>query len=96
VATAADTATFVKWAQIGAKRFPQNVTLLKNVNKAYSFSGQVDSSLAVTRRLLAADTTDVTPALAAAQALIDDLKSTVPIWKEQHLTSGEVTWVGLP
>jgi molybdopterin synthase catalytic subunit len=36
------------------------------------------------------------PALAAAQALIDDLKSTVPIWKEQHLTSGEVTWVGLP
>jgi tetratricopeptide (TPR) repeat protein len=70
VATAADTATFVKWAQIGAKRFPQNITLLKNVNKAYSFSGQVDSSLAVTRRLLAADTTDVTPALAAAQALI--------------------------
>jgi molybdopterin synthase catalytic subunit len=36
------------------------------------------------------------PALAAARALIDDLKATVPIWKEQHLTSGEVTWVGLP
>lgn len=70
VATAADTATYVKWAQIGARRFPQNVTLLKNLNKAYSFSGQVDSSLAVTRKLLAADTTDVTPALAAAQALI--------------------------
>lgn len=69
-ATAADTATFVKWAQIGARRFPDNVTLLKNVNKAYSFTGQVDSSLAITRKLLAVDTTDVTPALAAAQALI--------------------------
>lgn len=36
------------------------------------------------------------PALGACRALIDDLKQTVPIWKEQHLTSGEVTWVGLP
>ena len=36
------------------------------------------------------------PALDACRALIDDLKSAVPIWKEQHLTSGEVTWVGLP
>lgn len=36
------------------------------------------------------------PALEACRALIDDLKSTVPIWKEQHLTSGEVSWVGLP
>jgi Flp pilus assembly protein TadD len=70
IATAADTATFVKWAQIGAQHFPENVTLLKNVNKAYSFSGQVDSSLVITRKLLAADTSDVTPALAAAQALI--------------------------
>lgn len=70
VATAADTATYIKWAQVGARRFPQNITLLKNLNKAYSFSGQVDSSLAVTRKLLAADTSDVTPALAAAQALL--------------------------
>ena len=36
------------------------------------------------------------PALEACRALIDDLKQTVPIWKEQHLTSGDVTWVGLP
>lgn len=36
------------------------------------------------------------PALDACRNLIDDLKSSVPIWKEQHLTSGEVTWVGLP
>ncbi|MGI8456673.1 MAG: molybdopterin synthase catalytic subunit [Propionibacteriaceae bacterium] len=36
------------------------------------------------------------PALAACQALIDDLKTTVPIWKEQHFAGGEVEWVGLP
>lgn len=36
------------------------------------------------------------PALDACRALIDDVKASVPIWKEQHLTSGEVTWVGLP
>jgi molybdopterin synthase catalytic subunit len=36
------------------------------------------------------------PALEACRTLIDDLKQTVPIWKEQHLTTGGVTWVGLP
>lgn len=34
-------------------------------------------------------------ALAACRQLIDDLKETVPIWKEQEFTSGEATWVGL-
>lgn len=35
------------------------------------------------------------PALAATAALIDSLKEEVPIWKEQHLTTGSVEWVGL-
>ena len=35
------------------------------------------------------------PRHACAQ-LIDDLKATVPIWKEQHFTTGEASWVGLP
>jgi tetratricopeptide (TPR) repeat protein len=69
-ATAADTATYLKWARIGAERFPTSISLLKNLNKAYSLTGQVDSSLAVTRKILAADSSDVTPALAAAQALL--------------------------
>ncbi|HYP44947.1 MAG TPA: molybdenum cofactor biosynthesis protein MoaE [Propionibacteriaceae bacterium] len=34
-------------------------------------------------------------ALQACRQLIDDLKETVPIWKEQQFTSGETTWVGL-
>src|SRR5215211_8840510 len=34
-------------------------------------------------------------ALAACAHLINTLKAEVPIWKEQHLTSGESEWVGL-
>jgi molybdopterin synthase catalytic subunit len=35
-------------------------------------------------------------AFAAARALIDDLKSTVPIWKHQGFADGTDEWVGLP
>jgi molybdopterin synthase catalytic subunit len=34
-------------------------------------------------------------ALAACAHLINTLKAEVPIWKEQHLASGESEWVGL-
>jgi tetratricopeptide (TPR) repeat protein len=69
-ASAADTATYVLWAVKAAGRYPTNLTLLQNLDKAYTYSGQVDSSVAVTKRLLAIDSSNVTPALAAAQALI--------------------------
>lgn len=35
-------------------------------------------------------------ALEACRDLIDTLKQTVPIWKEQSFTDGDVEWVGLP
>lgn len=35
-------------------------------------------------------------ALSACRELIDDLKASVPIWKQQQFTSGAVSWVGLP
>jgi molybdopterin synthase catalytic subunit len=35
-------------------------------------------------------------ALAACAHLINTLKAEVPIWKEQHFTSGVSEWVGLP
>ena len=34
-------------------------------------------------------------ALAGSAHLINTLKAEVPIWKEQHFTSGEAEWVGL-
>ena len=35
-------------------------------------------------------------ALAACAHLINTIKAEVPIWKEQHFTSGDSEWVGLP
>lgn len=35
-------------------------------------------------------------ALDATRELIDAVKQTVPIWKEQHYVSGRADWVGLP
>lgn len=35
-------------------------------------------------------------AFAAAHRLIDDLKATVPIWKQQTYADGEIEWVGCP
>ncbi|MEI2779151.1 MAG: molybdenum cofactor biosynthesis protein MoaE [Tetrasphaera sp.] len=35
-------------------------------------------------------------AFAAARDLIDSLKATVPIWKQQRFTDGSDEWVGLP
>ena len=32
----------------------------------------------------------------AARTLIDELKATVPIWKEQHFCDGGTEWVGTP
>jgi len=64
-----DTARLLKWAQKGITKYPDNPTLLGYLNRAYALTGQVDSSLAITGRLIAKDTTAVAPALAAVQAL---------------------------
>jgi len=69
-ATAADTAQYVRWAKAGSKKFPDNVTLLQSLSKAYLMAGQTDSAIAATNRLLQANPKDVTPALAMAQTLI--------------------------
>lgn len=66
-----DTTRLLKWAQIGVKKYPDNPTLLGYLNRAYSMTGQVDSVVAITNRLMAKDTSDVVPALSAAKALID-------------------------
>jgi tetratricopeptide (TPR) repeat protein len=67
----ADTARLRKWAQIGVRKYPDNPTLLGYLNKAYTLTGQTDSVVAITNRLMAKDTTAVVPALSAAKALID-------------------------
>ncbi|HEU4524070.1 MAG TPA: FlgO family outer membrane protein, partial [Gemmatimonadales bacterium] len=66
-----DTVRLLKWSQIGVRKYPDNPTLLGYLNRAYTMTGQVDSVVAVTNRLIAKDTTAIVPALEAAQALIN-------------------------
>ena len=66
-----DTARLLKWSQIGVRKYPDNPTLLGYLNRGYSMTGQVDSVVSVTNRIIAKDTTAVVPALEAAQALIN-------------------------
>jgi tetratricopeptide (TPR) repeat protein len=65
-----DTARLLKWAQIGVRKYPDNPTLLGYLNRGYSMTGQVDSVVAITNKIIAKDTTAIVPALEAAQALI--------------------------
>jgi len=65
-----DTVRLLKWSQAGVRKYPNNMTLLGYLNRAYSLSGPVDSVVAVTNRIIAKDTTAVVPALEAARALI--------------------------
>jgi tetratricopeptide (TPR) repeat protein len=66
-----DTTRLLKWSQVGVRKYPDNPTLLGYLNKAYTLTGQTDSVIAVTNRLMAKDTTEVVPALNAAKSLID-------------------------
>jgi cytochrome c-type biogenesis protein CcmH/NrfG len=66
-----DTARLLKWAKLATKKYPTNITLLQSLGKAYSLSGQLDSSAAVAQRLVQANPGDVSPALEAAQAMIN-------------------------
>jgi tetratricopeptide (TPR) repeat protein len=67
-----DANRLVKWAQIGSRKYPNNATLLRYLNAGYAMSGQTDSLISVTRRIIARDTTEtgVEAALAAAKALL--------------------------
>jgi tetratricopeptide (TPR) repeat protein len=65
-----DTARLLQWAQAGARKYPDNLTILGYLNQAYAMTGQIDSTVGVTRRIIAKDTTAVVPALAATQLLV--------------------------
>jgi tetratricopeptide (TPR) repeat protein len=67
-----DATRLVKWSQIGSRKYPDNRTLLRYLNTGYALSGQTDSVIAVTNRIIAKDTTEtgVEAALAAAKSLI--------------------------
>ncbi|MBA3258895.1 MAG: hypothetical protein H0T68_05430, partial [Gemmatimonadales bacterium] len=73
-----DTTRLLKWATMGVRKYPDNPTLLGYLNRAYGMTGQVDSVVAVTNRIIAKDTTAVSAALAAAQVLINPPANAAP------------------
>jgi tetratricopeptide (TPR) repeat protein len=64
-----DTTRFLRWSQAGAKKYPDNPYMLEQLIQAYGYAGPVDSVVAVTRRLVAMDNSDMTPVIRAVQAL---------------------------
>ncbi len=78
-----DTLRLLKWARAGAAKFPQNVDLNSQLLTAYSLTGELDSVLVVTQRVLQMDTTTVAPALAAAQnlATAKRVKEALPLFE---------------
>ncbi len=65
----ADSLRFLKWAQRGHEKYPDNVVLLGQLAEAYSLAGPVDSAVSVTKQLMAKDSSDMSPVLRVIQKL---------------------------
>jgi len=64
-----DTTRLLEWSQRGLKKYPNDLELLGYAEQGYLLTGQVDSTVAVSKRMLALDPAQIDPALAAIQAL---------------------------
>ncbi|MGH7560136.1 MAG: tetratricopeptide repeat protein [Gemmatimonadales bacterium] len=68
---APDTTRLVKWANLGAAKFPNNSAILAGRVTAFSWTGPIDSLVAATRVLVAVDSSDLTPVVRAVKALAE-------------------------
>lgn len=66
-----DSTRFLKWAQKGHDKYPENAVLLGQLAEAYSRAGPVDSAVSVTKQLMAKDSSDMTPVLRVIQKLAE-------------------------
>lgn len=66
-----DSLRFLKWAQKGHEKYPENAVLLGQLAEAYSRAGPVDSAVSVTKQLMAKDSSDMTPVLRVIQKLAE-------------------------
>jgi hypothetical protein len=64
-----DTVRFLRWSRAGARKFPDNPYMLEQLIQAYGHAGPIDSVVAVTRRLVSIDNSDMTPVIRAIQSL---------------------------
>ena len=68
-AVVVDSVRFLKWARKGVDKYPDNIVLIGQLAEAYSLAGPVDSAVAVTKQLMAVDSSDVNPVLRVVQKL---------------------------
>ena len=66
----ANAPAYLKWSQRAVGKFPTNGYFLGELGAAYALTGPVDSLVAVTRRLVAVDKSDMTPVIRAVRALL--------------------------
>jgi len=69
-----DSTRFLHWARKAIDKYPGNIVLIGQLAEAYGLSGPVDSAVAVTRRLMAVDSSDVGPVLRVIQKLATALR----------------------
>ncbi len=69
-----DTTRLLKWARLGAQKYPNNPQIVDYLVKAYSYAGPLDSLVATTRRYIALDSSDVRPVLLAVQGLVREAR----------------------
>lgn len=92
--------------RLGYSAHPTALTRLRDVADAvaHRFPGAVlaavhrvgDLEIGDLAVVVAASASHRGEAFAAARALIDDLKASVPIWKHQEFSDGSQEWVGTP
>lgn len=66
---AEDTTRFVKWASLGAAKYPGDVGLADESARAYAMAGQPDSAIAATQRILLLDGTRIEAVLRVTDLL---------------------------
>lgn len=54
-----DTVSFLKWTQIGAQKYPSEMSLTDELAKAFAMSGMPDSAVAASQRLMFLDETRI-------------------------------------
>jgi tetratricopeptide (TPR) repeat protein len=64
-----DSARYLKWSQYAVAKFPKNATMLGELVKAYTVVGPLDSLVSITKRVVVADTADMSPVIRAMKAL---------------------------
>ena len=95
--------TAAPWPQLSYSAHPSGAEQLRLVAEKVAARYQVRALAAVHRTgdldigdlavVVAAAADHRDEAFEACRALIEDLKATVPVWKQQHFAEGESEWV---